>query len=57
MCEKKYDYRVKPVIKWPLSKIGFQDLLSLIAGQKYCSMLHSAILLTFIKLPFSYHLS
>ena len=36
------------------SKIGFQDQLSLIAGQKYCRMLkvvHSAILLTFIKLP------
>ena len=37
-------------------KIGFQDLLSLNAGQKYCRMLqggHSAILSTFIKLPFS----
>ena len=37
-------------------KNGFQDLLSLIAGQKYCRMLqgeHSAILKTFIKLPFS----
>ena len=35
-------------------KIGFQDQLSLNAGQKYCRMLqgeHSAILLTFIKLP------
>ena len=35
--------------------IGFQDRLSLNAGQKYCRMLsleHSAILLTFIKLPF-----
>ena len=32
-------------------KIGFQDQLSLNAGQKYCRMLqgeHSAILLTFI---------
>ena len=29
---------------------GFQDRLSLNAGQKYCRML-SAILLTFIKLP------
>ena len=31
--------------------------LSLYAGQKYCGMLqveHSAILLTFIKLPFSF---
>ena len=47
----------KTCVKQPLSKrpkIGFQDQLSLIAGQKYCRMLqgeHSAILLTFIKLP------
>ena len=38
-------------------KFGFQDRLSLNAGQKYCRMLqgeHSAIvLLTFIKLPFA----
>ena len=48
------------------TKIGFQDRLSLNEGQKYCRMLpfagqkycrmlqgeHSAILLTFIKLPF-----
>ena len=36
-------------------KKGFQDQLSLNAGQKYCRMLlgvHSAILWTFIKLPF-----
>ena len=36
-------------------KIGFQDQLSLSAGQKYCRMLqreHSAILSTSIKLPF-----
>ena len=36
-------------------KMGFQDQLWLNAGQKYCRMLqgeHSAILLTFIKLPF-----
>ena len=45
-------------VKRPLSKrpkIGFQDQLSLNAGQKSCRMLqgeHSAILLTFIKLPF-----
>ena len=35
--------------------MGFKDQLSLNAGQKYCRMLHgehSAILLTFIKLPF-----
>ena len=48
----------KPCVKRPLSKrpkIGFQDQLSLNAGQKYCRMLqgeHSAILSTFIKLPF-----
>ena len=45
-------------VKRPLSKrpqIGFQDQLSLNAGQKYCRMLqreHFAILLTFIKPPF-----
>ena len=36
-------------------KTYFQDRLSLNAGQKYCRMLqgdHSAILWTFIKLPF-----
>ena len=36
-------------------KIGLQDQLSLNAGQKYCRMLqgeHSAILPTFIRLPF-----
>ena len=36
--------------------IGYQYRLSLNAGEKYCRMLqgeHSAILLTFIKLPFS----
>ena len=48
----------KTCVKQPLSKrpkIGFQDQLLLIAGQKYCRMLqgeHSAILSTFIKLPF-----
>ena len=48
----------KTCVKWPLSnrpKIGFQDQLSLNAGQKYCRMLqgeHSALLLIFIKLPF-----
>ena len=48
----------KTCVKRPLSKrpqIGFQDQLSLNAGQNYCRMLqgeHSAILLTFIKLPF-----
>ena len=48
----------KTGVKLPLSKgqkIVFQDQLSLNAGQKYCRMLqgeHSAILSTFIKLPF-----
>ena len=48
----------KTCVKWPLSKrpkIGFQDQLSLNAGQRYCRMLqgeHSAILLTLIKLLF-----
>ena len=48
----------KTCVKRPRSKrpkIGFQDQLSLNAGQKYCRMLqgeHSAILSTFIKLPF-----
>ena len=50
-------YYSKTCVKRPLSKrpkIGFQDELSLDAGQKYCRMLqgeHSAILSTFIKLP------
>ena len=51
-------HTVKPVLSG-LSKrrpkIGFQDRLLLTAGQKYCRMLpseHSAILSTFIKLPF-----
>ena len=48
---------VKPVLSSHSNKrpkIGFQDRLSLNAAQKYCRMLqgeHSAILLTFIKLP------
>ena len=49
---------VKPVLSSHSKgrpKNGFQDLLSLNAGQKYCRMLqweHSAILSTFVKLPF-----
>ena len=48
----------KTCVKRPLSKrpqIGFQDQISLNAGQKYCRMFqgeHSAIRSTFIKLPF-----
>ena len=50
-------YTVKPVLNdlSKKTKIGFRDQLSLNAGQKYCRMLqgeHSAILSTFIKLPF-----
>ena len=47
----------KTCVKRPLSKetkIGFQDQLSLNAGQKYCRMPqgeHSAILSTIINLP------
>ena len=42
----------KTCLKWPFKK---KDQLSLNAGQKYCRMLqgeHSAIFLTFIKVPF-----
>ena len=45
----------KTSVKLPLSKrpkIDFQDQFLLNAGQKYCRMLHSSILLAFIKLPF-----
>ena len=51
-------YTVKPVLSSHSKrnpKIGFQDQFLLNAGQKYCRMLqweHSAILSTFIKLPF-----
>ena len=46
---------LKPPFK-KKAKIGFQDQLSLNTGQKYCRILqreHSAIPLTFIKLPFA----
>ena len=49
---------VKPVLSGHSKirrAIGFQDRLSLNAGQKYCRMLqwdHSAILSTFINVPF-----
>ena len=49
---------VKPVLSShskKKTKIFFQDRLLLNAGQKYCRMLqgeHSAILTTFIELPF-----
>ena len=44
-----------PLLKRPKIGFGFQDQLSLNAGQKYCRMLqgeHSAILVTSLKLPF-----
>ena len=49
----RYSKTKRPLKHRP--NIGFQDRLLLNAGQKYCRMLqreHSAILLTFIKLPF-----
>ena len=52
ICILTADYTVKPVLSSHSKK---EDQLSLNAGQKYCRMLqgeHSAILLTFIKLPF-----
>ena len=58
MGTDQFEQDSKTCVKLPLSKgqiIGFQDQLLLNAGQKYCRMLqgeHSAILLTFIKLPF-----
>ena len=45
----------KTCLKPPLKKdqkTGFQDILLFNAGQKYCRK-HSAILSTFIKLPFT----
>ena len=53
-------YTVKPIVSHHSKrrpKVGFQDQLSLYAGQKYCRMLqgeHTAILWTFIKLLFVY---
>ena len=53
-----YSDTVKPVLSGHSKrrpKIGFRNPLRLIAGQKYCRMLHGehpAILSTFIKLPF-----
>ena len=51
---RKYAGIVKSVLSGHSNrrpKISFQDRLSLNAGQKYCRE-HSAILSTFIKLPF-----
>ena len=58
-CDKKTSKFSKTCVKRPHSKrpkIGFQDQFSLNVGPKYCRMLqgeHSAVLLTFIKLPFA----
>ena len=58
LCEQYTFKYSKTCVKRPLLKrlkIGLQDLLSINAGQKYGKMLqgeHSAILWTFIKLPF-----
>ena len=54
---KELHSTVKPVLSGhsKKKKSGFQDRLSLNAGQKYCRILqgeHSAILSTFIKVPF-----
>ena len=57
-CTSSFKSTTVKFLKRPLSKrpnIGFHDHLSLNAGQKYCRMLqggHSAILSTFIRLPF-----
>ena len=53
VCTIQYNLCRTATLKEP--KIGFQDQLSLNAGLKYCRMPqyeHSAIRLTFIKLPF-----
>ena len=53
--ERRYSKTCVKQLLLKRPKIGFQDQLSLNAGQKYCRMLqgeHSAILSTFIKLAF-----
>ena len=54
---KRCEFTVKPVENCHShkTKIGFEDQLSLNAGQQYCKVLqveHSATLSTFTKLPF-----
>ena len=52
-------YTVKPVLSGHLKtrpKIGFQDQLSLNAGQKYCRMLQESIL-QYFQPALNYHLS
>ena len=59
MITEELAHMYSKCLKWFLkqkTKVGFQDRLSLNAGQKYCRMLqgeHSAILSTCIKLPFA----
>ena len=53
--KQKYSKTCKNTATLKKTKVGFQDQLSLNAGQKYCRMLqgeHSATLSTVIKLPF-----
>ena len=55
----KFEFTVKPVLSGHLKrrpKIGFQDRLSLNAGQKYCRMLFWSIL-QYFRPSLSYHLS
>ena len=50
LINMRFWYYSKTCVKWPLSKrptIGFQDQLSLDAGQKYCRMLKGSILQCF----------
>ena len=56
LCICRYS---KTCLKWPLkkkTKIGFQDRLSLNAGQKYCRMLSWSIL-QYFRPSLSYHLT
>ena len=63
-CEVTHDYTCetfysKTCLKRPLkkkTKIGFQDRLSLDAGQRYCRMLQGSIL-QYFRPSFSYYLS
>ena len=55
VCQQCLQYNLCKNATLLKTKNAFQDQLSLNAGQKYCRMLqreHSAILTTFIELPF-----
>ena len=59
MLAFKVEKTVKPVLNSHLKrrpKVGFQDRLSLNAGQKYCRMLEVSIL-QYFQPSLSYHLS